>query len=113
MTNVELKNKIDEIIAIDDFFDRQIAINAFENEYKKTDFFKITKKHLDRLINEYRINNILSVENLKRKIQETIDGLSLEQFENILDQFGETFGAENKNVLNAIDKIKDLIEDEE
>ena len=60
MTNVELKEKVEEIVAIEDYFDKAIAISNFDKEYRGTDFFKITKKPLEALVKEYRTHQFLS-----------------------------------------------------
>ena len=40
MNNIELENKIKELLSIENYFDMIVAMKKFEPEYKKSDFFK-------------------------------------------------------------------------
>lgn len=44
MNNIELENKIKEIIEQDNYFDMMLLASVFEKDYKTSDFYKATKK---------------------------------------------------------------------
>jgi len=109
MTNVELKAKVEEIIAIEDYFDRAIAISNFEKEYKGTEFFKITKKSLNDVVQEYLKMRITEPAGIKAAIQKILDGLNFDNAKSVLDKFSESFGQENEELLSSLSELKDLI----
>lgn len=108
MNNIELEQKIKEIIAIENYFDMKIAMNDFESEYKKTDFYKKTKISLVEVVREARIHYTLQLDNIGEKLQRMINSLSLEKFTEILDQLGQTFGTENSEIGEMINTLKEL-----
>ena len=108
MTNVELKDKLEEIIAIEDYFDREIAISNFDKEYKGSDFFKITKKPLEDLIKGYRIDKLLSGKEIMKKLQESLNSINMDNINSVLDNIATVFGKENEEVEDLLEKFKDL-----
>lgn len=108
MTNVELKEKVEEIIAIEDYFDRAIAISNFDKEYRGSDFFKVTKKPLEEVIRGYRIDQVLSAKELTKKLQEAINSLNIDNLNSVLDNISTVFGTENEEVEDLLEKFKDL-----
>ena len=108
MNNVELEQKIKEIIAIENYFDMKIAINEFESEYKQSDFYKKIKMPLKDIVYEARMHYALHLEGIGDKIQKIINGLSLEKFNELLDQISTTFGNENAEIGDMLDTIKEL-----
>jgi len=109
MTNVELKNKVEEIVAIEDYFDRAIAISNFDKEYRGSDFFKVTKKPLKEVIEEYIKMKITEPAGIKKAIQKIIDGLNFDNAKSVIDELGKTFGQENEELLSSLSELKDLI----
>ena len=109
MTNVELKERVENIIAIEDYFDRSIAISNFENDYKKSDFFKITKKPLDNLVRDYRIDNLLSIKKLRKGLQEILDKLDFTNIDDTLNKISDTFGQENSEIIDTIKDFKEIL----
>lgn len=108
MDNIELEQKIKEIIAIDNYFDMKIAINEFELEYKKSDFYKKTKMSLKDVVSEARMHYALHLEGLGDKIQKLIDNLSIQNINDLLDQIAQTFGTENTEIGEMLKEFKDL-----
>lgn len=108
MNNIELEQRIKEIIAIDNYFDMKIAINEFEPEYKQSDFYKRTKISLKDAVNDARMHYTLHLEGIGDKIQKLINGLSLEKVNELLDQIAQTFGTENTEIGEMLKEFKDL-----
>ena len=108
MNNIELEQKIKEIIAIENYFDMQVAIKDFDNEYKKSDFYRNTKMPLKEVVREARVHYALQLKDLGNKLQNLIDGLTLEKVNEILDQMGNVFGQENTEIGEMLETIKGL-----
>jgi len=108
MNNIELEQKIKEIIAIDNYFEMKIVINNFESEYKQSDFYKKTKMSLKDVVTEARVHYAIHLDGLGDKIQKLIDNLSIQKINDILDQIAQTFGNENAEIGEMLDTIKDL-----
>ena len=51
---------------------------------------------------------LAKVEGIGDKIQKIINGLSLEKFNELLDQISTTFGNENAEIGDMLDTIKEL-----
>lgn len=108
MDNIELEQKIKEIIATDNYFDLKIKAKEFEKDYKSTEFYKTTKIPLDQVINEARTHYAYKLEGLGDKIQSIINNLSMDNINDILDKIGQTFGQENQEIGDLLQDIKDL-----
>ncbi len=108
MNNIELEQKIKEIIAEDNYFEMIIKAKDFEPEYKKSDFYKITKKPLSEVIKESKIYYALQLQDLGRYAQDIINNLSLEKITSILDQAGDLFAKENEDVEESLEVLKNL-----
>ena len=108
MDNIELEQKIKEIITIENYFDMKVAINEFESEYKKSDFYKNTKMSLKDIVSEARMHYALHLEGLGDKIQKLIDSLSIQNINDLLDKIEQTFGTENAEIGEMLNTIKDL-----
>ena len=108
MNNIELENKIKELIAIENYFDFVIAVQKFEKEYKNSDFFKTTKRPLEVVIKEARIHYGLQLNELGKQIQKILDNLSLDNVNDLLDKMGGIFGQENADIKELIKDFSDL-----
>lgn len=109
MNNIELENKIKEIINIENYFDMIIAINNFEKDYKQTDFYKTTKKSLSDVIKEAKLHYALQFTDIKNKIQNVINDLNLDKINELLDQIGITFGEENSEIRDILSSFNKSI----
>lgn len=108
MNNIELEKKILEIVNQTNYFDMVLAMKEFEPEYKKSDFYKITKKPLIEVVRESKIFYALQLKDISRKIQDVLDNLSLDKVEAIIEQIGDVFGKENAEIMQSLEVIKDL-----
>lgn len=110
MNNIELENKIKEIINIENYFDMMIAVNDFEKEYKTSDFYKITKKSLLEVIKEVKVFYTLQFKDIGKKLQKIINELDLNKINELLDQMGKIFGEENADIQSLLNSFKGIIE---
>lgn len=108
MNNIELEEKILEILKIENYFDMVEAVQSFEKEYKQSDFFKKTKKPLKEMIREAKIYYTLQLKTVTAKLQETINNLDLNKISELLDDATGLFTKENEDVLAAAEMMKDL-----
>lgn len=108
MNNVELEEKVLEIIKEDNYFEMVTKAVAFEKEYKTSEFYKLTKRPLVDVLKEAKIYYALQLKDLTRHFQEMIDGLSMEKINQLLDQMGSVFGQENEEIRNNLEVFKDL-----
>lgn len=108
MNNVELEEKVLEIIKEDNYFEMVTKAIAFEKEYKTSEFYKLTKRPLIDVIKEAKIYYALQLKDLTRHIQNAINGLSLEKINQMLDQMGDMFGQENEEIRRNLEVFKDL-----
>ena len=68
MNNIELENKIKELLNIENYFDMIVAMKKFEPEYKKSDFFKETKMPLDIAVKQAKIYYAFQLNDIANKI---------------------------------------------
>lgn len=108
MNNIELQDKVLEILKEENYFELIMKAKEFEPEYKSSDFYKATKKPLMEVLKESKIFYALQLKDLGRYVQEMIDGLSLEKVNSLLDQIGDVFGQENSDILKSLEEFKDL-----
>lgn len=108
MNNQELEHKIKDILSIKNFFDMIESAVAFEKEYKNTDFYKKTKISLFEIIKMSKVWYSFNLKELSTKIQEVIDSLNFDQVQNIIEQFGNTFSAENEEVIDQLNQINEM-----
>lgn len=108
MNNVELEKKILEIISEDNYFEMIMKAKEFEVEYKKSDFYKTTKKPLVEVIKECKIYYALQLKDLGTRIQQLINGLSLDKFNEALDQISSVFGQENAEIKEGLEIFKHM-----
>lgn len=108
MNNIELEQKIKELIMIENYFDLIEQVKEFEKEYKNSDFYKNTKMPLDKAIREARIHYALNFVEMGKQLQKVINNLDMSHLNELLDQIGETFGQENKEINEQLEVLKDL-----
>ena len=108
MDNIELEQKILEIIETENFFDMIIKAKEFEKEYKNSDFYKATKMSLNEVIKESKIFYSLQLKNLGDAIQNIINNLSLEHVNELLDKLGGLFQQENEEIQEGLEVFKNL-----
>ena len=108
MNNIELEQKIKELIMIENYFDLIEQVKEFEKEYKNSDFYKNTKMPLDKVIREARIHYALNFVGMSAQLQKVINNLDISHLNELLDQIGETFGQENKEINEQLEVLKDL-----
>jgi len=110
MNNTELEQKVLEIIGKDNFFDMIMAARDFEPEYKKSDFYKITKMSLSDVIKQSKIFYALQLKDFAKYIQNTLDTINLDNVNDILDKMGVLFSQENKEIQEDLEVFKNLKE---
>lgn len=107
MNNIELQNKIEEIVSIENFFDMIEAVVDFEGEYKKTSFYKKTKMSLTDVVKDYKILHSISLDGLMNNVQKMIDGLDVNKFLIVLNQLGDIFAEENNNIREQAKNLQE------
>lgn len=108
MNNQELELKVKELITIQNFFDFVEAVKDFEKEYKNTDFYKKTKLPVFEMIKNAKGFYLLNLDDLFVKIQEKINGLSLDNFTHILDEFSTMLSKETQETLAGIGDLTEF-----
>lgn len=108
MNNVELENKVKEILQIENYFDMVIAIKEFEKQYKGSDFYKEIKMPLIEVIKQAKLHYALQLNDFGVKVQKVIDGLNVDNLNQVLDQISGVFGQENKDIKESLEVLKDL-----
>ena len=108
MNNIELEEKVLEIINETNYFNMIIKAKEFEKNYKTSDFYKNTKKPLSEVIKEAKIFYALQLEDLGKYIQKVIDNLSLENVNNLLDKISGVFHQENEEIQESLEVFKNL-----
>ncbi len=111
MNNNELEIKIKEIINTSNYFDMIIKAKEFESEYKKSDFYKNTKKSLAEVIKESKLFYAISFDTIKDGLQNLINNLNYENIINIINQFGDILTNENEEVSRSMEEVKQLLEE--
>ena len=108
MNNIELEQKIKDLIMIENYFDLVDAVAAFEKDKKNSDFYKHHKTPLIQVIKEARIHYALNFVGMGTQIQKMINGLDISHLNDLFDQIGQTFGQENKEINEQLEVLKDL-----
>lgn len=108
MNNQELELKVKELLNINNFFDMIIAVKEFEKEYKNSDFFKATKMPLIDVIKNSKVWYSINLDVIANNIQRVINNLDLSKLNQIIEQLGNTFTAENEEFLNIAELYKEL-----
>lgn len=108
MNNQELELKVKEILAVDNFFDMVEATIAFNKEYKGTEFYKKTKMPLESVIKNAKMWYGFQLNDIGNKIQKLINDLDTSKLMEVLNQLGDVFGAENEEIMSAMNMFKDI-----
>jgi hypothetical protein len=112
MTNAELDARLKTICLMPNFIEAILAIQKFEPEYKKSDFYKVTKMPLVEVIKQAKIWYTVDFSELRIQLQKMIDGLSFEKITEIIDQVGQTFEKENKEIAASAEIYSKLLKDQ-
>ena len=108
MDNIELEQKVLEIIKEDNYFELITKALAFEKEYKTSDFYKATKKSLMEVIRESRIHYALQLRDMTRQLQKMLDSLDLSNVNQVLEQMSSVFANENEEIQTSLEDFKNL-----
>ena len=108
MDNVELEQKIKEILNITNFFDMLLAAKEFEKDYKTSDFYKITKIPLMEVLKEVKSFYTFSVDAVIEKIQTVVNNLDLTKLNSLFDEMGNLFQKENQETMKILGELKDF-----
>ena len=108
MNNVELEQKVKEILNITNFFDMLLAAKEFEKDYKTSDFYKSTKIPLMEVLKEVKSFYTFSVDAIVEKIQTVVNNLDLTKLNSLFDEMGNLFQKENAETMKILDELKDF-----
>ena len=108
MDNVELEQKVKEILNITNFFDMLLAAKEFEKDYKTSDFYKITKIPLMEVLKEVKSFYTFSVDAVVEKIQTAVNNLDLTKLNSLFDEMGNLFQKENQETMKILGELKDF-----
>lgn len=105
MNNIELENKVKELIEIENFFDFYQALVEFDKEYKQTNFYKLTKLKLSDAVKMARMHYLLQLKDLSNKINKFLANLDLDKVQQLIEQFGEKMQTENSEIMEQINAL--------
>ena len=120
MNNIDLMNMFEEILQVSNGFDRVIELKNREKEYKKSTFYKKTRMSIDKAYAIFlresainmvkRIRDLMNPEYLGIYLTETLEGISPESVQNLLDSFMSMLNIEDliKNAQQLGEQIKTL-----
>ncbi len=112
MNNQELNTKLQQLIKIDNYCDYVIAVKEFSSEYKKTEFYKLTKKPLEKALNEMKLHNLINMKGMIKRIQELIDGLNFDNVQQLIEDFSNMYAQENADIQNILTNFVDNVTNE-
>lgn len=110
MNNIELEQRIKEILEKKNFFDLIIEAKNFEKEYQKSDFFKEAKMPLMEVIKNAKLFYDLQLDGLMNKAQSFIDGLNLEKVLKIIDDMSSMFEKENVEITKIAEDLTKIMQ---
>ena len=108
MDNIELEQKVKEILNITNFFDMLLAAKEFEKDYKASDFYKMTKIPLMEVLKEVKSFYTFSVDTIVEKIQTAVNNLDLTKLNSLFDEMGNLFQKENQETMDMLSSLKDF-----
>ena len=111
LTNTDISNKIRALREIKDPCDRFMALKEFEPEYKKTKFYKQTKRPLQTLYYEVTIEDILTFRSILQNLKEFIEQLDAEKLVALFDEVNAQSLQTMKTSLDSLDEsgLADLL----
>lgn len=109
MTNQEIQNKINELIAKDNICDIILGAKEFDVEYKKSDFYKQTKIGFLDLIKTYKQIMPIDINKLFKEIQDKINELDLTGLNNTLDAFIKEGVDLTQDFKDGVKEFKQLV----
>lgn len=109
MTNEELDSKVRLICARTNMFDALIEAKELEQDYKNSDFYKATKMPFDKMLEKAKLWYSIDYVEITNKLQQIIDGLSLEKITDIIGQLGDVFAKENEEITKAAETYKNIV----
>lgn len=112
MTNEELDARLKNICLMPNFIEAILAFNKLEPEYKKTDFYKQTKMPLNDLVKQAKIWYTVDFSGLRVSIQNMINELNFDKVNEIIEQFGQTFEQENKEISASAEIYSKLLKEQ-
>lgn len=107
MNNEELFTKMKGILEQNNPFDIMMMLRGFDKEYKTSEFYKTTKMSLKEVVEYYRILKPFNILSLKQDIQELLDGLNLDNVNEVMDKMAATFAQENLEIQQNIGLVKE------
>lgn len=110
MDNKELELKIKSLLSNSNIFDMIIETIEFDEEYKKSDFYKKTKIKLIDILKYSKIFYMLQPSVIIENLQSVIDNLNAENLMQVIDNISETFSNENKETMEVLDSLDDFKE---
>ena len=108
MDNIELEQKVKEILNITNFFDMLLAAKEFEKDYKTSDFYKMTKIPIMEILKEIKSFYTFSIDAVVEKIQTAVNNLDLTKLNSLFDEMGKLFQKENQETMDMLDNLKDF-----
>lgn len=102
MTNEEIQQKLDEILLLTNTCDVIIALQDFNKEYKKSDFYKQTKMSLNDLLIMNKNLKPINIGKTFKEIQTQINELNLDNLNKVLDDFIESFQLSNIDLKETL-----------
>lgn len=109
MDNIILELKIKEIINETNFFDMIIKAQEFEVEYKKSDFYKMTKMPVLQVIEKAKVFYAFQFENIGEKIQNFINSLDVTKLQEIIEQLGQIYMTENQEIMEIVSEFGKIV----
>lgn len=109
MTNEELDSRVRLICARTNMFDALIEAKELEQDYKNSDFYKTTKMPFDKMLEKAKLWYSVDYVEITNKLQQVIDGLSLEKITDIVGQLGDVFAKENDEIVSAAETYKKIV----
>lgn len=86
LTNTDIINRLLEIRRLPNACDRVEALKQFSKEYKHSKFYKTTHKNLTLLYYEVMVEDLFTLRSLLTSVQNFINNLDLDGFNNLMDQ---------------------------
>lgn len=112
MTNAELDARLKNICLMPNFIEAILAFNELEPEYKKTDFYKQTKMPLNELVKQAKVWYTVDFSEIRVQIQNMINELNFEKVNKIIEQFGQVFEEENKEIAASAEIYSKLLKEQ-